>query len=101
MIPCPPLLLKHPLACDQKLCQEFEPTEVGERIVRKIVEKGIEIGDAVFQNRDPAGVQSISAVQIIHGTASDDRIKGHQLSFIGIRQPRPTSPAMRIPDRRY
>ena len=92
-------MLERLFAGHQKFREEPEATKVGERIIREIVKEGVEIGDAVFQNRDPRDIQSIGAVQIVHSAASDDGIKRHQLTFIGIRKPRPASLAMCIPDR--
>lgn len=87
------------LACQQKFGQQTQATKIGQTVIRELIEQIVEVANTVSQDGDSRRIQSVCAVQIVHGTTPDNGIQRHELSCIGIGQEWPACLAVCFPYR--
>jgi len=56
----------------------------------KFVGQVIQVGDTIFKDTDPLGVESFGAIKEIHHAPADHCIQGHQRSLMPVSHLRPS-----------
>jgi len=56
----------------------------------KFVGQVIQVGDTIFKDTDPLGVESFGAIEEIHHAPADHCIQGHQRSLMPVSHLRPS-----------
>jgi hypothetical protein len=72
--------------------------KVAQTVFSQVIEQVIQVDDAVLEYRDALTVHFSLPVEVKHGTAPDDGIQRHQLSFVRAGKTRPALSAVFFPE---
>lgn len=75
----------------------METLKVRATILLKIFFQRFEIRKAILDDRPPLFIQAVLTVEKIDDAAADDRIQGHQRSFVPAGHARPAGMLMSFP----
>lgn len=78
------------LGGDEEGSEVPEPLKVWPTAFFKFVGQVIQIGDTIFEDRDPLGVKAFRAIEEIHHAPADHCIEGHQRSLVQVSHLRPS-----------